>query len=49
MEQILNYFITTDNVIQKGVFIMVSGIVFVFAVQLVFYLTVKLWPKKRNK
>ena len=31
--------------IQKGVFLMAAGVGFVFAVQVVFYLIVKLWPK----
>jgi hypothetical protein len=31
--------------VQKAVFLMVCGVVFVFLVQVVFYLTIKLWPK----
>ena len=48
MEQIFSNFIANATVFQKGVFLMITGVLFVFAVQLVFYLTVKLWPKKAN-
>ena len=43
MEGILNDFINSASVFQKGVFLMAAGILFVFAVQLVFYLMVKIW------
>jgi hypothetical protein len=43
MEQALNNFIQTASTGQKGVFLMIVGVLFVFAVQTVFYLTVKLW------
>ena len=49
MEQLLNYFINTESVFQKGVFLMVAGIVFVFAVQVVFYLTVKVWMSVKRR
>jgi hypothetical protein len=54
MEQLLQYFIQNASTLQKAAFLMVCGILFVFAVQVVFYLTVKLWPwdkefKKNNK
>jgi len=54
MDQILNYFINSESVIQKGVFLMIAGVLVVFTVQLVFYLTVKIWtsikkhPKKQE-
>jgi hypothetical protein len=44
MEQLLQYFLQNASTLQKAVFLMVCGIFFVFAVQAVFYLTVKLWP-----
>ena len=46
MEQLFIDFIANSTVFQKGLFLMITGVLFVFAVQLVFYLTVKLWPKK---
>ncbi|QQO09044.1 hypothetical protein [Breznakiella homolactica] len=33
--------------IQKSLFLMVCGLVFVFSVQVVFYLIIKLWPRKK--
>ena len=48
MEQLLNNFIQNSTIFQKGVFLMITGVFFVFAVQVVFYLIVKLWPKKRG-
>jgi len=48
MEQIFNNFINNANNIQKGVFLMIAGLLFVFAVQLIFYLTVKLWFGKKT-
>ena len=51
MEQLLNYFVSTESVFQKGLFLMAAGILFVFAVQVIFYMTVKLWTsiKRRPK
>jgi hypothetical protein len=49
MEQLLQEFIKNASTVQKGVFLLVSGVLFVFAVQVVFYLTVKVWPKGRKK
>jgi hypothetical protein len=48
MENIFNDFINNATLVQKGVFLMVTGVLFVFAVQLVFYLTVKLWPRSKR-
>jgi len=31
----------------RGVFLMVAGISFVFVVQVIFYLIIKLWPKTK--
>jgi Na+-transporting methylmalonyl-CoA/oxaloacetate decarboxylase gamma subunit len=49
MEQAFNNFIRTATVIQKGVFLMIAGVTFVFVVQFVFFLIVKIWPKAGNK
>ena len=49
MEQALYNFINSATTIQKGLFLMVAGVSFVFAVQLVFYLTVKLWSGKKKQ
>jgi len=52
MEQLFNNFVHNANVFQKGVFMMIAGVLFVFAVQVVFYLTVKIWiaaGKKTNE
>jgi len=46
--QILNEFLINATNIQKGLFLMIAGIGFVFAVQVIFYLIVKLWPNDRN-
>jgi Na+-transporting methylmalonyl-CoA/oxaloacetate decarboxylase gamma subunit len=48
MEQILDYFIKSDSNIEKGVFLMIAGVLFVFAVQTVFYVTVKIWARKKK-
>jgi cell division protein FtsL len=48
MNQVLQDFIQSATNIQKALFLMVFGILFVFAVQVVFYLTVKLWPKNKG-
>lgn len=48
LEQLFNNFINNATVFQKGVFLMVTGVLFVFAVQLVFYLTVKFWPRGKK-
>jgi hypothetical protein len=43
----LNEFIRNATTVQKSLFLLVCGVLFVFAVQVVFYLTVKLWPRKK--
>ena len=47
IEQMFYSFIGSASVFQKGIFLMIIGILFVFTVQLVFYLTVKLWLKRK--
>jgi hypothetical protein len=49
MDQMLKNFVETGTVFQKGVFLMISGLLFVFLVQLVFYLTVKIWVRYGKK
>jgi Na+-transporting methylmalonyl-CoA/oxaloacetate decarboxylase gamma subunit len=41
-------FIQTSTAVQKSVFLMVSGIAFVFSVQAIFYLVIKLWSKGKD-
>jgi hypothetical protein len=48
MEAALRDFVQGASTVEKGLFLMVSGILFVFAVQVVFYLTVKLWPRGKG-
>ena len=48
MEQLLHDFIGSATIFSKGIFLLTAGIVFVFSVQLVFYLIVKLWPKGKT-
>ena len=43
MEQLLNEFIKNASIFEKGLFLMISGVVFVFLVQTIFYMTVKIW------
>ena len=47
MEQAFNDFLMNATTMGKGVFLMVCGICFVFSVQVVFYLIVKLWPRAK--
>ena len=47
MEQSLYNFIAGATTIEKGLFLMVTGVCFVFAVQLIFYAIVKVWPRKK--
>jgi Na+-transporting methylmalonyl-CoA/oxaloacetate decarboxylase gamma subunit len=47
-DQLLRNFIQDSSVIGKAVFLMVAGVLFVFAVQVVFYLIAKLWPRSKN-
>ena len=48
MEQMMQDFIINASVTQKGWFLMVTGISFVFAVQVIFYSIVKFWPKGKQ-
>jgi Na+-transporting methylmalonyl-CoA/oxaloacetate decarboxylase gamma subunit len=48
MDQLLQNFIQSAGTIQKAVFLMVAGILFVFSVQVVFYLIAKLWPREKG-
>jgi hypothetical protein len=48
IDQLLKNFIQDSSVIGKAVFLMVVGILFVFTVQVVFYLIAKLWPRNKN-
>jgi Na+-transporting methylmalonyl-CoA/oxaloacetate decarboxylase gamma subunit len=48
VDQLLQNFIQTGSTIQKAAFLMVSGILFVFLVQVVFYLVAKLWPRGKK-
>jgi hypothetical protein len=49
MNQLVEAVRLSDSTIVKALFLMVCGILFVFAVQVVFYLTIKLWPKVKEK
>ena len=40
--------VATGSDIGKGLFLMVAGMGFVFAVQVVFYLIIALWPKAKK-
>jgi hypothetical protein len=35
-------------ILSKALFLLVSGVLFVFAVQVVFYLVIKLWPRNKQ-
>jgi len=48
MDQLLNDFVRNATLIQKGVFLMIAGISFVFIVQFVFFLIVKIWMSKKS-
>ena len=48
IDQALQNFIENSSVIGKAVFLMIAGILFVFSVEVVFYLIAKLWPRNRN-
>jgi hypothetical protein len=47
MDALLQH-IQSGPVLSKALFLMVSGILFVFMVQVVFYLTIKLWPRTKD-
>ncbi|MDR2629705.1 MAG: hypothetical protein LBC60_02160 [Spirochaetaceae bacterium] len=48
IDQMLRDFIQGSSVIGKAVFLMIAGILFVFTVQVVFYLIAKLWPRNKG-
>jgi hypothetical protein len=48
IDQMLKDFIQDSSVIGKAVFLMVAGSLFVFTVQVVFYLIAKLWPRNKG-
>ena len=43
MEQIFNNFVKQASTFEKGVFLMIAGVCFVFIVQLLFIAVVKIW------
>lgn len=47
MNQLLNI-VRGGSAIHQSLFLMVCGILFVFATQLVFYFFIKLWPRKKD-
>ena len=49
MDQALYDFVRTATTVQKGVFLMVMGVAFVFVVQVIFYAVVKIWPKSKGE
>ena len=49
MDQLLLNFVRTASTVQKGVFLMIAGVCFVFIVQFVFFLTVKIWMSVKPK
>ena len=48
MDQLLYEFVSDATNVQKGVFLLVAGVCFVFVVQFVFYIVVRIWPKKKS-
>jgi len=49
MDQLLYDFVRNATTVQKGVFLMIAGVCFVFIVQFVFFITVKIWMSKGKK
>jgi len=49
MDQLLFEFVKTASLVEKGVFLMIAGVLFVFTVQFVFFLIVKIWPRNKKK
>ena len=49
MDQLLYDFVKNASTVEKGVFLLVAGVSFVFIVQFVFFMIVKAWPKKGSK
>jgi len=47
MDQMLNDFVRTATLVQKGVFLMIAGTSFVFMVQFIFFMIVKIWTSKK--
>ena len=48
MEHIFDNLINNGTVFQKGLFLMIAGIGFVFTVQVIFYSIVKFWPRGKK-
>ena len=48
MDQALYDFVRNATTVEKGVFLLVAGVSFVFIVQFVFFMIVKIWPKKAS-
>ena len=48
MNQALYDFVRNATTVEKGVFLLVAGVCFVFAVQFIFFLTVKIWMGKKK-
>jgi Na+-transporting methylmalonyl-CoA/oxaloacetate decarboxylase gamma subunit len=48
MDRFLQGIIQNSSVLQKSFFLLVCGVLFVFLVQVVFYLVVKLWPRGKG-
>jgi hypothetical protein len=48
MDQLIDAIRQSPSTVGKAGFLMVCGILFVFAVQVVFYLTIKLWPSRQR-
>ena len=48
MDQAIYDFANNATTVQKGFFLMVAGISFVFLVQVIFYAVVKIWPKSKK-
>jgi hypothetical protein len=49
MNQLIEAVRQSDSTVSKAVFLMICGVLFVFAVQVVFYLVIKLWPKGKKE
>ena len=49
MDQAIYDFVKTATAIEKGVFLMIAGICFVFLIQVIFYAVVKIWPRVKNQ
>ena len=45
MDDFIYNFVKTATTMQKGVFLMIAGMCFVFAVQVIFYIVTKIWIK----